>query len=71
VGWPVVSAQDALTRVGIKALPPSFVDQAIPPVGAGDAPPKLPVRPGTVTAQWPSAGSRVDQNTVVKLAVAQ
>jgi beta-lactam-binding protein with PASTA domain len=71
VGWPVVSAQDALTRVGIKALPPTFADLPIPPVGSGDAPPRLPVRPGTVTAQWPPAGSRVDQSTVVKLTVAQ
>jgi beta-lactam-binding protein with PASTA domain len=71
VGWPVVSAQAALTRVGIKALPPSFVDMSIAPVGSGDAPPRLPVKPGAVLAQAPAAGSRVDQSTVVRLTAAQ
>lgn len=71
VGWPVVSAQAALTRVGIKALPPSFVDVPIAPVGSGDTPPRLPVKPGAVLAQAPAAGSRVDQSTVVRLTAAQ
>jgi beta-lactam-binding protein with PASTA domain len=71
VGWPVVSSQEALTRVGIKALPPSFVVVPVAPVGSGDAPPRLPVKPGAVLAQAPAAGSRVDQHTVVMLTVAQ
>jgi len=71
VGWPVVSAQEALTRVGLKALPPSFVDAPVEPVGSGDAPPKPPVKPGAVLAQVPAAGSRVDQNTAVRLLAAQ
>jgi beta-lactam-binding protein with PASTA domain len=71
VGWPVVTAQEALTRVGIKALPPSFVDAPVEPVGSGDAPPKPPVKPGAVMAQVPAAGSRVDQNTAVRLLAAQ
>jgi beta-lactam-binding protein with PASTA domain len=71
VGWPVVSAQEALTRVGLKALPPSFVDAPVEPVGTGDAPPKPPVKPGAVLAQVPAAGSRVDQNTAVRLLAAQ
>jgi beta-lactam-binding protein with PASTA domain len=71
VGWPVVTAQAALTRVGIKALPPSFVDVPVAPVGSGDAPPKPPVKPGAVISQSPPAGSRVDQSTVVRLTAAQ
>ena len=71
VGWPVVTAQEALTRMGIKALPPSFVDAPVAPVGSGDAPPKPPVKPGAVMAQVPAAGSRVDQSTAVRLLAAQ
>jgi len=29
-------------------------------VGIGNAPPRLPVRPGSVVAQQPAAGARVD-----------
>ena len=71
VGWPVVTAQAALTSVGITALPPDFVDVSVPPVGSGDEPPRPPVKPGAVLAQTPAAGSRVDQSTQVKLTVAQ
>jgi len=71
IGWPVVTAQEALTRMGIKALPPSFVDAPVTPVGSGDAPPKPPVKPGAVMAQVPAAGSRVDQNTAVRLLAAK
>ena len=70
VGSPVESAQAQLTRVGIKSTA-SFVDVAVPPVAGGDAPPRLPVMPGAVLAQTPMAGSRVSQDTVVKLAVAK
>jgi beta-lactam-binding protein with PASTA domain len=40
-------------------------------VGSGDAPPKAPVVAGSVIAQTPVAGSRVFQNSPVKLTVAQ
>jgi beta-lactam-binding protein with PASTA domain len=70
-GWPVVSAQAALAKVGINTAPPSFVDEPVPPVGSGNAPLKLPVRPGEVLSQSPTAGSRVDQDTTVKLTVAK
>jgi len=40
-------------------------------VGSGDVPIKLPVKPGDVVAQSPSAGTRVDQTTMVKLTVAR
>jgi beta-lactam-binding protein with PASTA domain len=71
VGRAVDTAQAELTEVGIKTLPPILVDVPIAPVGSGDAPPSLPVRPGTVLTQSAPAGSRVDQNTVVTLTAAQ
>jgi eukaryotic-like serine/threonine-protein kinase len=70
-GTPVVAAQSELEKVGIKTAPPAFVDMPVGPVGAGDAPPRLPVPPGSVTAQDPPAGARVDQSTLVKLTVAK
>jgi beta-lactam-binding protein with PASTA domain len=69
--WPFVSAQAALAKVGIKAAPPSYVEIPVSPVGSGEAPIKLPVRPGQVLTQSPSAGSRVYQDTPVKLTVAR
>jgi beta-lactam-binding protein with PASTA domain len=71
VGWPVVTAQAALTNAGIKAAPPTFVDVPVTPVGTGDAPLRLPVKPGAVLTQSPAAGSRVNQSTTVQLTVAQ
>ena len=71
VGLPVVSAQVELAKVGIKTATPTFVDVPVGSVGSGDAPPRPPVAPGSVTAQQPPAGSRVDQSTMVKLTVAK
>ena len=68
-GWQFASAEAALKKVGIKTAPPSFVDVPVAPVGSGDAPLKLPVRPGQVLTQSPGSGTRVDQSTVVKLTV--
>jgi eukaryotic-like serine/threonine-protein kinase len=70
-GVPVVAAQTALTRVGIKFAPPTFVDVSVPPVGEGNVLPKPPVMPGSVVAQQPAAGLRVDQNMQVHLTVAR
>ena len=70
-GLPVVSAQAELTRVGVKSAPPRFVDVPVAPMGNGNAAPRLPVKPGAVTAQQPPAGARVDQSTQVKLTVAK
>jgi beta-lactam-binding protein with PASTA domain len=71
VGMPIVSAETALTKVGIKAATPMYVSVPVGPIGTGDAPPILPVKPGSVTAQTPAAGARVDQNTMVNLTVAK
>ncbi len=70
-GWPLASVEAALARVGIQSAPPVFVDVPVAPVGSGNAPLKPPVKPGAVVAQSPAAGSRVDQNTLVKLTVAR
>jgi len=65
------TAQAQLAKVGIDSLPPTFVDVPISPIGTGNAPPKPPVRPGSVIAQQPPAGARVDQTAKVKLTVAK
>jgi eukaryotic-like serine/threonine-protein kinase len=70
-GWQFASAEAALKKVGISTAAPSFVNVPVALVGRGDATPKLPVRTGQVLAQSPAAGTRVDQSTVVKLAVAK
>ncbi len=71
VGVPIVTAQTILERVGLKGPPPNFVDVPVPNVGAGIAPPKAPVIPGSVVAQQPVAGARVYLNTPVILTVAK
>jgi beta-lactam-binding protein with PASTA domain len=70
VGWQSMSAVAALARVGIKAEPTTEA-APIAAVGTGSELPRIPVRPGVVTAQWPAAGARVDQMTLVRLTVAQ
>lgn len=70
-GWPLTSAQASTMKAGIKMAPPRFIDIPVAPVGSGDAPPRVPVRPGSVLAQSPVPGTRVDQSTQVKLTVAR
>jgi beta-lactam-binding protein with PASTA domain len=70
-GVPIVSAQAALEHVGLKSAPPAYVDAHVPPVGEGNAAPEIPKAPGSVIAQQPPAGSRVDQASQVKLTVAR
>jgi hypothetical protein len=57
--------------VGIKSEAPLYEAVPIGPVGSGDTPPELPVKPGSVIAQFPPAGARVDQSTIVKLTAAK
>jgi beta-lactam-binding protein with PASTA domain len=71
VGLPIVSAQAALAKSGIKAATPHYVDVPVGAIGNGAAPPLLPVKPGSVTAQTPLPGTRVDQSTIVRLTVAK
>jgi beta-lactam-binding protein with PASTA domain len=70
-GIPIVAAQAALARVGLKGPPPVFVDVHIPDIGGANTPPRPPVAPGSIVAQQPPAGARVDQNTSVKFTVAK
>ena len=71
VGLPVVSAQSALAKVGIKSAAPHYVEVPVGPIGTGNALPVQPVKPGAVTAQNPLPGVRVDQTTIVRLTVAK
>ncbi|HEY1901837.1 MAG TPA: PASTA domain-containing protein [Terracidiphilus sp.] len=71
VGLPVVTAQVQLAKVGIQTQTPTYVPVPVAPVGSGNAPPQDPVKPGSVIAQTPAAGSRVFQNAPVTLTVAQ
>ncbi len=71
LGLPVLSAQSALAKVGIKTATPIYVNAPVGPIGSGNAPLMPPVKPGSVTAQAPAAGTRVDQSTMVKLRVAK
>jgi beta-lactam-binding protein with PASTA domain len=70
IGLPVERAQAELAWVGIKAEA-NLVNVPVAPVGSGDAPLRPPMNPGAVTAQWPPAGFRVDQGTLVRLTVAK
>src|ERR1035438_1131217 len=66
-GMPIVSAQAALVKVGIKPAATNYVDVPVGPVGSAGAAPRLPIPPGAVTAQQPQAGTRIEQSAQVKL----
>lgn len=68
-GMPIVRAQAMLAGIGLKAAPPVYVDAHVPSVGQGVAPPQLPQIPGSVIAQQPLAGSRVDSDATIQLTV--
>jgi beta-lactam-binding protein with PASTA domain len=70
-GQPIVAVQATLARVGLKGPPPTFADVQVPDIGGANTAPKAPVAPGSVIAQQPLAGARVDQNTPVRLTVAK
>lgn len=70
-GLPVVSAQAELSRAGIKTARPKFVDVPVGRIGSAGAAPRPPVKPGSVIAQQPAPGARVEQSVVVKLTVAK
>ena len=70
-GMPIVTAQAVLAKVGIKTQTPVYADVPIAPMNSGNVPPRPPVRPGTVFAQSPPPGARVDLDTMVRLTVAK
>jgi beta-lactam-binding protein with PASTA domain len=71
VGLPLAGSQAVLARVGIHTAAPTIVNVAVAPVGSGDQPQRAPIKPGSVLAQVPMAGARVEQGTLVHLSVAQ
>lgn len=70
-GVPVITAQQMLTRIGLKVDTPTYADVSVPSDGSGTEPPKPPLPPGSVIAQEPIAGARVDETTVIKLTAAK
>ena len=70
-GMQAAAALAVLGKAGIHAAPPTFANVSIPKVGEGNALPKTPVAPGSVVAQSPAAGTRIDQSTVVKITIAR
>jgi beta-lactam-binding protein with PASTA domain len=70
-GLTMASAQAELGKVGLKSAAFRLMDAPMAPIGSGNAPPRPPAQLGAVLAQQPSAGSRVDQGTLVKLTVAK
>ena len=70
-GVPIVAAQTQLEHVGLQGSTPTFVDVHVPDIGGANTPPKPPVAPGSVVAQQPPAGARVDRNMPVMFTVAK
>lgn len=70
-GWTATSAEAALIKVGVHPASLKYVDVPVAPVGTGMSLPKPPLKPGSVIAQSPLPGSRVDQSTIVKLTIAR
>ncbi len=71
VGLPVVSVESELARVGIRAETPVYINISVGSIGNGGELPRMPIKPGAVTAQTPAAGTRMDQSMMVKLVVAR
>jgi beta-lactam-binding protein with PASTA domain len=71
------TANAAVNKAGLKLAPPLFRQAEIPAVtaiaapGGAPSPPALPVTPGTVIAQEPTAGTRVDAGITVQFTLAQ
>jgi beta-lactam-binding protein with PASTA domain len=74
---PAKTADAAVERAGLKLGPPLYRQADIPEVaaiaapGEAPAPPALPVMPGTVIAQQPAAGTRVDAGATVQFTLAE
>ncbi len=74
---PAKAADAAVTKAGLKVAPPLYRQAEIPSAaaiaspGEAPAPPSLPVTSGTVIAQQPAAGARVDVGTPVQFTLAQ
>lgn len=77
VNQPVSTADAAVQKAGLTLAPPLYEQASIPSVapiaapGAAPAPPALPVVPGTVMAQQPAAGERIEAGGTVQFTLAQ
>jgi beta-lactam-binding protein with PASTA domain len=76
-GLPILTAQSALSRVGLKFDAPQFKDVPVPAVeaiasaGVAPAAPRPSAPPGVVLSQQPPAGYRVEVGALVTLTVAK
>ncbi len=70
-GVPVIAAQAMLNKVGLKVDTPSYADVSVPSVSTGPEQPSPPIPPGSVIAQQPMAGARIDQTTIIHLTAAK
>ena len=77
VNGPARAATDAVAKTALKLAPMQYRPAEIPAVaaiaapGEAPAPPALPVIPGTVIAQTPAAGARVESGATIQLTLAQ
>jgi beta-lactam-binding protein with PASTA domain len=71
VGLPVVSAQSALAKVGIKSATPNYVDVPVAPHGQRKRAASAAGEAGRGDSATPLPGARVDQSTRVRLTVAK
>jgi eukaryotic-like serine/threonine-protein kinase len=77
INQPQKTAEAAVTKVGLKLAPPLYQQAEIPQVatiaapGEAPSPPALPVMPGTIIAQQPAAGARVEAGGTIQFTLAQ
>ena len=70
-GIPIITAQEMLNKIGLKVDTPAYGDVFVPAVSAGAEQPKTLIAPGSIIAQQPMAGARVDLTTLIKLTAAK
>ncbi|HEX6772555.1 MAG TPA: PASTA domain-containing protein [Acidobacteriaceae bacterium] len=77
VNQPASAADAAVQKAGLNLAPALYEQAEIPPVapiaapGQAPAPPALPIVPGTVIAQQPAAGQRIEAGGTVQFTLAQ
>jgi beta-lactam-binding protein with PASTA domain len=77
INQPANAAEAAVAKAGLTLAPLLYQQASIPPVaaiaapGAAPAPPALPVMPGTVIAQEPAAGERIEAGGSIQFTLAQ
>jgi beta-lactam-binding protein with PASTA domain len=70
-GIPVITAQALLSKIGLKVDTPTYADVFVPSMSTGPEQPKSPIVPGTVIAEQPMAGARVDHTIMIRLTAAK